>query len=435
MERRTFVKSLAAAMAAAQVLPEVGEALEQQVERLRTAVSAADSDAKLWQRVRKEFALNPGFIHFNSGSTGAPPRAVIDALCHYTRLDETDPYVNAFPTQDAVRMTAAEFIGADLGEVTLTRNTTEGMNMIATGLHLKPGDEVLTTNHEHAGGMICWQYLAKFHGVKMRYMEIPNPVRDKTQILELVEKNITRRTRACSFSHIDTMTGMQMPIAEIAAITRRKDIVLVCDGAQAPGMLDVDVKALGVDAYASSSHKWILAPKGSGLLYIRKEMQERIRPINVFNPIGADDFAIYSASSGAWNVPHNIAHGVAMDFHNAIGRTRVEMRCRELSWLVREHLRKIPALTLMTPEQKELSSGMVTFEIDPAVKTAAEVYSTFRTEHNIALKQGLTVYPYVPQEHVKGPHANPNAIRISTHIFNDENEVERMAGIMRDMLA
>ncbi len=442
MERRTFVKSLAATVAALQVLPEVSEALEQQVERLNADLGALTDDGKLWRRVRKEFTLNPGVVHFNCGSVGLTPRIVVDAVCNYMRELESDPYHYAFSQdlgagQNAVREKAAEFLGVDTGEVTLTRNTTEGMNLIATGLHLKSGDEVLTTNHEHGGGMICWQYLAKYHGVKMRYLKMPNPVQDKAQILELVEKNITKRTRVCSFSHIDTITGLQMPMADIAKITRAKDIILVCDGAQAPGMLNVNLSALGVDAYASSSHKWMLAPKGSGLLYIREEVQERIKPVMFHDYTGKtnNDFRVYGAPSGTRNVPQILGHGVAMDFHNAIGRERIEARCRSLSRLVRERLREIPALTLLTPEQEELSSGVVTFALDPAKGNRGELLKRFWDEHSIILKSAQGTYAYVPADHVAGPHANYNPIRVSTHIFNSEDEVEKMAELMKKMLA
>jgi isopenicillin-N epimerase len=434
MQRRTFVKSLAAAVATAQVLPGVGEALEQQVERLRDDLGTSVDDGKLWKRVRHEFTLNPGLVHFNCGSIGATPRLVIDAIASFMRQQEADPYHNEWggigAGLEVVREKAAEFLRASKDEVTLTRNTTEGMNLVASGLKLKRGDEILTTNHEHGGGMVCWQYLAKHHGVKMRYMEMPNPVKNKAEILERIESHISKRTRVCSFSHIDTITGLQMPMADIAQLTRPKDILLVCDGAQAPGMLNVDVKALGVDAYASSSHKWMLAPKGSGLLYVRKEAQERVQPIMLYSGYGS-----YSASVGTRNVPQILGHGVAMDFHNAIGRDRIEARCRQLSRLARARLRDISALTLLTPDQEELSSGVVSFALDKAKGDRGLIVKRFWDEHNIILKPAQGTYAYVPAEHVKGPHANYNPIRVSTHIFNSETEVEKMADIMKKMLA
>ena len=195
-------------------------------------------------------------------------------------------------------------------------------------------------------------------------------------------------------------------------------------------MLDVDVKALGVDTYASSSHKWMLAPKGSGLLYIRKEVQDRVQPIMLYS-----GYAVYSGSGGTRYVPQILGHGMAMGFHNAIGRTKVEARCRALSRLVRARLREIPALSLITPEQEAMSSGMVTFALDPAKGTNAEVFNRFKDAYNVILKPAQGTYAYVPEDHVPGPRPSYNAIRVSTHIFNSEDEVERMAELLGKMLA
>jgi len=126
-------------------------------------------------------------------------------------------------------------------------------------------------------------------------------------------------------------------------------------------MLDVDVKALGVDTYASSSHKWMLAPKGTGLLYIRKEAQERIKPLFMYS-----GYSVYSASSGTHAVPQIAAHGVAMEFHNTIDRQRIEARWRQLSNYARQQMAEIPQLRLLTPSQHALSAGLVSFSLKGA---------------------------------------------------------------------
>jgi len=424
--------SLGAALAAVPFLPKASGALSEKIQGLATTVQGTTDERTLWRQVHKEFLLNPDLIHLNCGSLGASPRLVVDAVSSYMYELEGDPVHNEWGGlgrgMEEVRTRAAEFIGAERDEIALTRNTTEGMNMVASGLKLKAGDEVLTTNHEHGGGMSCWQYLAKHHGVKVRYLKMPNPVRNKEQILELVEERISRKTRVCSFSHLDTITGLQMPLADIAAITRPKEILLVCDGAQAPGQLNVDVKALEVDTYASSSHKWMLAPKGSGLLYIRKEIQDRVQPITLFGGYGA-----YTGSGGTRNVAQILGHGVAMDFHNAIGRDRVEARCRQLSRLVRERLKEFPALTLLTPEQPELSSGMVSFALDERKGRKGEIVGRLYEEHNIVSKPAQGTYAYAPEKDL--PRENYNALRFSTHIFNNEKQIERTVEILAGMLA
>ena len=132
------------------------------------------------------------------------------------------------------------------------------------------------------------------------------PIKNKDQILELIENNITDRTKVCSLSHVTTITGLRMPLNEISEITRPKNILLVCDGAQAPGMIAVDVKDLGVDVYATSGHKWLMAPKETGYLYIRKEVQDRIQPVFMHSGYNS-----YSASSGTRSVANIIGLGLA----------------------------------------------------------------------------------------------------------------------------
>ena len=428
MERRAFVKGIAAAAAAVPLMPEGTAGLAERLGSLNRDLAAARSASARWQRVRREFRLHPGLVHLNCGSIGATPRVVTDALISYLAELEGNPLANTWGglgnEMEKVRAKGAEFIGAELDEVALTRNTTEGMNHVASGLDLRPGDEVLTTNHEHGGGMVCWQHLARTRGVVVRYIKMPNPVRDAAQILQRVEDHLTPRTRVCSFSHIDTITGLQMPLAAIAALTRPRDILLVCDGAQAPGMVAVDVKVLGVDTYASSSHKWMLAPKGTGLLYIRKEVQDRVRPAFTYSGYG-----VYSASSGTRNVPQIVAHGVAMEFHNAIGRSRIEARCRQLCGYARQRLAEIPQLAPITPSQRELSSGIVSFSLTSGRHSAVVAALQKR---DIFLKPAQGTYAYVEDADV--PKESYNALRISTHIFNDETDIDRAVEALQEVL-
>lgn len=213
------------------------------------------------------------------------------------------------------------------------------MNAVAQGLSksLRPGDEILTTSHEHPGGSVCWEYLAKTQGVKIIQIPMPAPVSDTAQILRLVSDHITPHSRLqfqpCGDNHRSSNASGRdrrdhSPPRDPAGLRR-------CPGA---GMLRIDVKALGVDTYASSSHKWMLAPKGSGLLYIRKEAQERIQPL-----VLSTGYNAYTAASGTRNIAQILGHGLTMDFHNAIGRDRVEARCRALSNHLRRRLGEISA--------------------------------------------------------------------------------------------
>jgi len=422
MRRRDFTKTLAAGLVAAGFLPRSAQAAGDALESFARTLGSPGS-ARYWARIRRQFLLDPGLIHLNCGSLGSTPRLVLDAVAGFMRELERHPVHREWGPMgrmaEEVRAGAAAFIGADADEVAITRNTTEGMNTVASGLRLKAGDEILTTNHEHPGGMSCWQHLAEREGAKIVQVKMPLPPRDKAEILERIADKITPRTRVCSVSHVETITGLRMPIADIAKLVQPRGILLVCDGAQAPGMLDVNVKELDVDTYASSSHKWMLAPKGSGLLYIRKEARDRIKPMALRAGMG-----VYSASSGTRNIPHILGHGIAMDFHNTIGRDRVEARCLDLCSRVRQQLETIAWLEPLTPDLPGLSSGMITCLLKKG--TSENLVQELETRHSIVAKRvppTLVVDNSIESE-------DYNAIRFSTHVFNGEEEVERVVAVL-----
>lgn len=412
MKRRSFLGRMAAVAAT----PWLADAVEG-LDGLSADLSQAADDEAFWRSVRSQFMLRPGLSHLNSATIGATPRPVVSAYAAHLWETEGDPQYQVFGAprlrMDEVRAQAAAFLGASTDELALMRNTTEGMNAVAQGIDFEPGDQILTTNHEHPGGSVCWEHLARRHGLEIVKIAIPAPVQSAEQVVELVEAHITPRTRVCSFSHVCTITGLVMPLAAIAEVTRPRDILLVCDGAQAPGQLAIDVHALGVDTYASSSHKWLLAPKGTGLLYIREGARERVRPMCLESGPAA-----YTASFGTRNVAIALAHGAAIDFHDTIGRERVEGRCRSLRQRVRAGLEGMDGVRILTPRDESLCGGILTISLEKG--DYREVRRILHDEHDIVLKNGKAEY---------------NAIRISTHIFNSEADVDRMLAAFPEAMA
>lgn len=388
------------------------------------------SDAERWRRVREEFLLDRDILHFNTGSTGACPAVVVDAVAAAVRAIEADPLSHVFSSglgsgMQAVRERAAALLHADVDEITLTRNTTEGMNQVALGIDWQPGDEVLMTNQEHGGGVVGWEHLRRHRGVQLRYVPMPIAVRDADQVVDLVAQHLTERTRVVSLMHIDTNTGMEYPLARIAELTRPRGILLVCDGAHGPGMLRVDVQALGVDTYASSSHKWLLAPKGNGLLYVSKDAKDRVQP--VFTLSGTQP---YSASSGTRDVAGLLGHGVAIDFHTTLGVDAVEARHRELNARLRARLQDHPRLRVVTPP--EMGSAILTAGVEGM--TSAEVMRTLRERHRVTTKACQPTYPVTEDPAVQALSQNNNCLRLSTHLINDEAQVDRLADLLDEIV-
>jgi selenocysteine lyase/cysteine desulfurase len=425
MERRVFFKGLIASLAVAQTLPEIAAALSGYLSNLRDDLAGSTDATGYWRRVGDEFLLRSGRMHFNCGSIGATPRAIIEAYKSYIDVMETDPIAHAWSGFDGaaaeeVLDKARRFVGARTrSEMLLTRNTTEAMNLIASGIRWQSGDEVLTTDHEHAGGIICWLHMQHMAGIHVRQIHLPTPVTDKAEILQRIEDGISERTRVVSVSHVNTTTGLRMPLADIASITRPRGILLVADGAQVPGMLDVNVRDLGVDAYASSSHKWMLAPKGTGLLYIRGEASSQIRAMSASTGDGIRH-GVYMAGGGTRNTPLMVAHGDTMDFHDIIGRQRVEGRVLQLNRYLRDRLQPLPTLIPVTPEDPELASAMVSY---------IPVGTTVNRIAGRLLDWGFRIKS-THYNSVYGDNSivaeDQKVIRLSTHIFNDEAQIDKL---------
>ncbi|HRG79691.1 MAG TPA: aminotransferase class V-fold PLP-dependent enzyme [Cyclobacteriaceae bacterium] len=405
--RRKFIKSGLSGLTAMPLLSEGFPNKNSPLPDFRTATN----DDELFAMVRKQLLVPENRIYLNTGSLGPSPVQVIDSMLTYTRQLEMNPVgENWGPLgnqMELVRKKVADFIHADVEEVILTRNTTEGLNLIAQSFDLKKDDEILTTTLEHGGGEVGLEFLVKTKGAVLKKMELPMLAKSVEEIVKAIEKNISPKTKVLMLSHVNTVTGMLMPFEEISKITKPKGISLIADGAQAPGLTKVDVKALGIDAYSASGHKWLMGPKETGFLYLSKSFQEKVKP--VFTSSG---FATYTASSGTRNVATIIGLGVALDWHTSIGLDKIEQRCLEMRAYCLGELKKLNGLKVISPEAKELSTGIVSFSLDTAKNT--NVFNKLK-EQEIIVKL-LTQY---------------NAIRISCHMFVSKQDIDKFIKALR----
>jgi selenocysteine lyase/cysteine desulfurase len=316
---------------------------------------------------------------------------------------------------EAVRAQAAAFIGAKTDELALTNCTTEGMNWTAQGLTLRAGDRVLTTDQEHPGGRVCWDYVARRFGVALDVVPIPPGENDGQAILDRVAKAFTPRTRVLSFSHILSSTGFLMPVAELSALARSRGCIAVVDGAQAMGGMAMDVKALGCHVYASSGHKWLLGPKGTGLLYLSEELGQTVEPIAL-----QAGRAAYSASSGVTSIPSVLGMGAAFEYLSAIGLKRIEEHNLALRNRLYTALQVVPQLHIVSAPPGPGASALLTFRLPDAIESRA-FQSRMREKHKIELK-------VVPKNWFNG-------IRVSTHLFNSDGDVDALAAALKLELA
>jgi selenocysteine lyase/cysteine desulfurase len=245
------------------------------------------------------------------------------------------------------------------------------------------------------------EYLDKTRGAIVRKVELPLPPRSADEIVSAVEKALTPATRLVMLSHVNTVTGVLMPLAAISRITSSRGIYLLIDGAQAPGLTPVDVKAIGADAYASSGHKWLLGPKETGFLYVRNGFPAPVAP--VFALYG---FEAYTQSSGTRNVALHIGLGAAIDFHSRLDINKTAAYAVDLRNYCLEGLRQVKGIRVISPEDPALYTGILSFEL--LNKKNSDVFSSLR-DRNIIVK-------VLPQH---------NAIRISCHVFVSRADIDQ----------
>lgn len=362
-------------------------------------------DDALFALVRRQLLVPDGRIYLNTGSLGPSTLQVIDTVYGAMRELEMSPAAENWgplgQKMEGVRQIIADYIRAEKDNILLTRNTTEGLSLVAQSIRLEPGDEILTTDQEHGGALVGLEYTAANQGATIRKMTLPMPTLSTGQILETLQANLTENTKMVLLSHVNTITGLVMPFSEIAAITQPRGILLVADGAQAPGQLKIDVKAMNVDAYATSGHKWLLGPKETGFLYVSPTLQPQIH--SAFTHSG---FAAYSASSGTRNVATIIGLGEAIRWNREIGEERIQRRCLEMRNYCRQQLEALPGIKLISPAEDALSCAIVSFTLDQAKNN--EVAQKLK-EQDIIIK----VLPGI------------NGNRISCHHFILKEDIDR----------
>lgn len=289
-----------------------------------------------WREVRKQFLIPKDEVYLNNGTAGSSPLPVLRAIFNsYNEWEMMAQPLDRYPVWgygpwNEFRDSLADFVGASRDEIALLRNATEGINYIANGVDLKTGDEVLLSDQDFLGEQ-AWNLRAKRYGIVVKKFQLAKPTKDADEILNRINAAITSRTRVLFFSHITLSTGLVLPAKEICSLARSKGIISAVDGAHATGMMRLNLHDLGCDLYASSPHKWLMATKGTGFLYVHDEMIDRLW--STIATEGWDDPSLRAERFqriGSSNVPSLYGLRAAIEFANHIGMDRIENRHRTL---------------------------------------------------------------------------------------------------------
>ena len=360
-DRRNFLSTAVGAAGLAGALGLHGELLAQLAQasaKLPDASLYASNEEAYWAELRKQFLIPEDEVYLNNGTVGSSPapvlRAIFDGYNETEKMAQTDPEdypIWGYASWNEFRDPLAAFIGCTRDELAILRNATEANSYIANGIDLKAGDEVLMTDQEHPGGEHPWNLRAKRYGMVVKKVTLSKPVKDAAQVLNLFNDAITPRTRVLFFSHIPTVTGTVLPAKELCALARSKGILSAVDGAHVPGMMKLNVRDLGCDMYSSSPHKWLQATKGTGFLYVRDEMIDRIW--NTIATEGWNDPKLRAERFqriGSSNVPALWGLRAAIKLANDIGMERIEKRHRQMADYVLGEMVKRGAESWTSPE-------------------------------------------------------------------------------------
>jgi len=372
--------------------------------------SPGPTDEPAWERIASEFVIDG--IHLNTGTVGASPLAVLQATIQHMRAFERMIGQESVDVP-ALKRELETFLGAWPGSIAILRNTTEAMSVAANGIALEPGDEILSTTHEHIGGRCCWELLARRRGVVYRTFAPPLDPRNDDEVVKVWQANVTARTRVLSISHVLFSTGLLQPVGELVQWARGRGIITVIDGAHPPGMLVNDLARVDADFYATSTHKWLLGPKGTGLLVVRPDRMATTWPL-----IGSGDWAAEDIRRfehvGTSNDSLVAGLRAAVAFQQAIGREAIERRVRSLATGLDAALREIPRVRVFSPSRPSHRTAMVAFQLEGvSAEKLQGILGQARIRTRRIAESGLEY------------------LRLSTHLYTLPRDLDRTLEILR----
>lgn len=338
---------------------------EKQLNRLENMSPAAGiADEDFWSWIRESYTVSPNIINLNNGGVSPQPKVVQDAHIRYYQYCNEAPSYYMWRILDAgreaLRSKLADLCGVSPEEIAINRNSTEGLNTIIFGLNLKAGDEVVLSKFDYPNMMNAWKQREKRDGIKLNWIDIPQPLEDEAAIVELYKKAITPKTKIVHITHMINWTGNMVPSKKIADMAHSKGCEVIVDAAHSFAQVDFKLEDTGADYLATSLHKWMCAPFGSGLMYIKKDKIKNIWALlSAVEPDGGDIRKFESI--GTRSMASEMAIGAAVDFHNLIGGKRKEERLRYLKNYWVEKVKDLPKAQLYTSLKPEFSCALTCF--------------------------------------------------------------------------
>jgi isopenicillin-N epimerase len=381
----------------------------------------AAMDENFWFYVQQAFSVTRGITNLNNGGVCPSPRIVTEALVRYIWEQEDATAYTMWsilePQSETIRAGLAGVFGCDTEEIAITRNASESLEILLMGMNLRSGDEVLTTTQDYPRMLTTLRQRELREGLVLRMIKVPIAPDDLDAIVGSFERGITARTRVILMSHVINITGQIMPVKAVCDLARSKGLEVIIDGAHSFAHFAFQQKDLGCDYFGTSLHKWMYAPKGTGLLYVKRDRIEKIWPLMAADKSQVSDIRKFE-EIGTHSAAPRLAIGEAIMFHLGIGAERKEARLRYLSRYWMKKLQGLPGVRFHTSFKDNQSCGIANIEIDGIDPGALQTY--LMDKHKI-----FTVA--IIHDEFKG-------IRVTPNLYTTIQELDRFCDVMETVV-
>lgn len=416
MDRRHFLMATAGTLSAMDLLASIdlpfAKKLEKQLARISNlSLEAAAENEDFWSWVRESYTISANLINLNNGGVSPQPKVVQDAHIRNYQLSNEAPSYYMWRILDqqreGLRNKLAELAGTLPEELAINRNSTEGLNSIIFGLDLKEGDEIVLSTFDYPNMVNAWKQREKRDKIKLVWIKIPQPTENDQAIIKLYEDAITSKTKIVHITHLINWTGNIVPVRAIADMAHEKGCEVIVDGAHSFSHFDFKIPDTGADYFATSLHKWLGAPFGSGLLYIKKDKIKKVWALlSAVEPDG-DDIKKFE-NLGTRSFASEMAIGTAIDFHTLIGAQRKEARLRYLKEYWAFQAQKLPKVKIATSLLPKYSCAIanVGFEGWQAQQIEGKLFDRYRI-HSVSII-----------------HEEVNGVRITPNVYTSLKELD-----------
>ncbi|RDB02485.1 aminotransferase class V-fold PLP-dependent enzyme [Runella aurantiaca] len=416
--RRQFLGSLGTAAGALTLPPFLAPAEAQNFETLNRQVAhlaplEAAQNEDFWAFVKTEYTVSPNLLNLNNGGVCPQPRSVQDAHIRFYQYCNEAPSYYMWRILDqgreSLRSKLADLAGCSAEEVAINRNATEGLNTVIFGLDLKPGDEVVLTKQDYPNMINAWKQREKRDGIKLVWINLDLPQENDAYFVDKYVSAFTSRTKVVHVTHMINWIGQTVPVRKIADEAHKRGIEVIADGAHTFALLDFKIPDLGCDYYATSLHKWLGAPFGSGLMYVKKDKISKVWALLSNNEPDGPDIRKFE-SLGTRSFASEMAIGTAVDFQLSLGAARKQARAHYLQRYWTDKARQIPGVKIHTSPNPNYACAIALVSVE-GLKTSevdSQLYNKFKI-HTTGIEW----------ENIKG-------VRVTPHVYHTPKDLDRL---------